>query len=192
MITIKKTKYKKQKLTKINGVEGSVKKFDKKLHSKYDIDAREMLKNVLKDNIKDNEDQYGEDMIFTISLTANNKKFPFKYLEVQVFSKWDGARFPYICPFVYARKMRFSDETLFVTFNKFLSEAIIFSKNSLDKNPSRLKKYDRELIHYVNWGKTMTLKSNEITIKNILLYSGEDIDEIEDIDKVCNIDENLK
>jgi hypothetical protein len=178
MISIKKEKYKKAKLTKMNGISGSVKKFDKKLHTKYDIEARELLKNILGNDIQDNDDIYGEDMIFTIQNNQHpTKKFPFKYLEVQVFSQWSESNFPYSFPFVYARKMRFSRSTLFVTFNKFLSEAIIFSRNSIDENPSRLKKYDRECVNYVRWNKAMRLKSNEITINNIWLYCGEYISE---------------
>jgi len=172
---IKKTKYKKTGLTKLNGVSGSVKKFDDKLHSKFDIEAREMLKNILGSNIKDNDDIYGEDMIFDVQNTP--KKFPYKYLEVQVFSQWSEDKFPYIFPFVYSRKMRFSQSTLFVTFNKYLSEVIIFSRSSLSEEPSKLKKYDRENVNYVPWSKAMRLKTCDFTIKNIWLYYGEDYSE---------------
>lgn len=169
MIEIKKNKYKKAKLTKIDGVVGSVKKFDEKLHTKYDIEARNILKNILGNEIKDNPDIYGEDMIFT------REKFPFKYLEVQVLSKWDDKFFPYDYPFVYARKMRFSTETLFITFNKLLSEAIIFSRKNISNIPSKLKKYDREYVNYVPWNKALKLKSHELTIQLILSYCGIEI-----------------
>lgn len=183
MISIKKNKYKKAKLTKIDGIAGSVKKFDKKLHSKYDIEAREILKNILGVDIQDNEDIYGEDMIFTVQNNPHpTKKFPFKYLEVQVFSQWSEDKFPYLYPFVYARKMRFSCSTLFVTFNKFLSDLIIFSRNSIEEKPSKLKKYDRECVHYVRWNRAMRLKSNELTLSNIWLYSGEDLEDLEDME----------
>ncbi len=189
MIPLKKEKYKKAGLTKLAGITGSVKKFDKKLHTKYDIEARDLLKNILGENIMDNDDIYGEDMIFTIKNNPHpTKKFPFKYLEVQVFSQWSEETFPYLFPFVYARKMRFSPNTLFVTFNKFLSEVIIFSRNSICENPSRLKKYDRECVHYVVWNKVMRLKSNELTIKNIWLYCGENLDDI--VDNVSDNSEN--
>ena len=167
MDQLKQTKYKKEKLMKRGGVAGKVKRFDKKLHSKYDIDARQMLKNVLGDAIIDNEDIYGEDMIFT----AN--PFPYKYLEVQVLSTWSTSQFPYSFPFVYARKMLFSKDTLFVTFNKFLTEAIVFGRTSLDEKPSRLKKYDRECVHYVSWHKALRVNTSDLTISNIKLYSGD-------------------
>jgi len=171
MQPIIKPKYKKASLTKINGIQGRVKKFDKKLHDKYDIDARQVIKNILGDDIKDNGNQFAEDMVFTI------KPFPYKYLEIQMLSSWEGEVFPYICPFVYARKMKFSEETLFVTFNKFLSEMIIFSRERISNIPSRLKKYDRELIHYVSWMKCIKIKTSEFSTRLIREYSGELIDD---------------
>ena len=171
MIPIKKNKYKKEALYKMNGIEGKVKKFDEKLHSKYDIEARNMLKNVLGDAVIDNEDKYGEDMIFSVEL------FPYKYLEVQVMSNWCTSHFPYSYPFVYARKMRFSDDTLFVTFNKFFTEVIIFGKKSIDVKGSRLKKYAREYVHYVSWNKVMRLSTDCLTLNNIKNYSGEFVED---------------
>lgn len=153
-------------LTTLNGVSGKVKKFDKKLYDKYDIEARNIVKKLLKDSVEDNSDQYGEDMVFTI------KKFPYKYLELQVLSVWDDNYFPYMYPFVYARKMRFSKDTLFMTFNKFLSEIIIFDMDRISKIPSRLKKYDRELIHYVPWIKSIKIKTPQLTIDLIREYYG--------------------
>lgn len=167
---LKKKTYKKEKLTTIDGVSGKVKKFDSYLHSKYDINAREMLKSVLGNSIIDNDDKYGEDMIFTV------KQFPYKYLEVQVFSNWCTKDFPYSYPFVYSRKMRFSKNTLFVTFNKFLTEIIIFGKNSIDVKPSKLKKYDRECVNFVGWNKSLRIETENLTLKAIRIYSGESID----------------
>ena len=171
MQPITKPKHKKTGLIKINGISGNVKKFDKKLYDKYDIDARSVIKNMLGDAIKDNENQYAEDMVFTL------KPFPYKYLEVQVLSKWEGEVFPYICPFVYARKMRFSEKTLFVTFNKFLSEMVIFSRERISDIPSRLKKYDREMVHYISWMKCIKIKTSEFNARLIREYSGELIDD---------------
>ncbi len=171
MIPTKTNKYKKEKLINIGGVAGKVKKFDEKLHSKYDIGARQMLKNVLGDAIIDNENIYGEDMIFTLN------PFPYTYLEVQVLSNWSTSQFPYSFPFVYARKMLFAKSTLFVTFNKYFTEVIIFGKESIDQKPSRLKKYDRECVHFVSWHKAMRLTTNNLTIGNIKAYSGDYSDE---------------
>ena len=150
----------------MSGVTGLVPAFNKKLLDKYDVEARQMLKNVLGDSIVDNENKYGEDMVFTI------KPFPFKFLEVQVYSKWDGKDFPYKLPFIYARKMKFSKETLFVTFNKYLSEMIIFGRECVLDKPSKLKKYDRENVHYVPWGKAMRITTDKLTPKLIKIYDG--------------------
>ena len=170
---MKKEKQKKQQYVKLSNAEGKVKKFDVKLHDKYDIDARNMIKNILKDSIKDNENIYGEDMIFEID---NMLSFPYKYMEIQVLSKWISDVFPYNYPFIYARKMKFSKKTLFVTFNKYLSELILFNRSDIPEKSSRLKKYDRELIHYVPWGKTLKIKTNQLTIKLIRQFYGEFID----------------
>lgn len=163
----KKPKHVKGKLKTMHGVSGKVAQFSKKLFDKYDIEARETLKNVLGDAIRDNEDKYGEDMIFNI------KPFPYKYLEVQVYSKWDASDFPYTFPFVYARKMRFSKKTLFVTFNKFFTEMVIFGREAISNTPSKLKKYDRENVHFVSWGKVMRFTTDKLTPKLIKTYAGE-------------------
>jgi hypothetical protein len=42
---------------------GKIKKFDENLYNKYDIPARELLKEKLGDKIKDNPDIYAEDML---------------------------------------------------------------------------------------------------------------------------------
>lgn len=169
MDLIDKPKYKKKSYRKIAGVPGKVTKFDEKLHEKYDIPAREMIKNILGDLVKENEDIYGEDLIFT------KEKFPYKYLEVQVFSKWETDSFPYKYPFVYSRKMRFSDDTLFVTFNKHYTEFVMFGKKCIDKNESRLRKYSRECVNFVSWNKAVRLPSPDLTEENIRLYAGEDV-----------------
>lgn len=166
MLPMKKPKTKKVEYINIAGVNGKVKKFDEKLHSKYDIEARNVLKKTLGDSIKDNDDIYGEDMIFT------EKNFPFKYLEVQVFATWDSEKFPYIQPFVYARKMRFSKSTLFVTFNRYFSEIIIFGRDCLSEKSYRLKKYEKEMVNYVPWGSTMRIHINKLTPELIKKYVG--------------------
>lgn len=170
MLSVPKQKYKKANFIKLNGIEGNVKKFDKKLHDKFDSHARFIIKNIFKDNVTDNPNIYGEDMIFNVD------KFPYKFLELQVLSRWDSNVFPYICPFVYARKMKFSNDTLFITFNKLCTEFIIFDRKSIDNIASRLKKYDRELVHYVAWGKCMKSTTNNLSLDYIRIYAGEDID----------------
>lgn len=151
-------------------VPGKVSVFDEKLHEKYDIPARKVAKELLGDLIEDNENIYGEDMVFT------KENFPYKYLELQVFSHWSTNTFPYSFPFVYSRKMKFSDDTLFLTFNAHYTEAILFGKQSIDVKESRFKKYSREYVNYVSWNKAMRLLSPDITEDNIRIYAGEVID----------------
>jgi hypothetical protein len=177
---------KRKKCNYINlyNVKGKVKKFDEQLHKKYDIEAREVIKCLLGDSVEENPDIYGEDMIFT------NEKIKYKYLEIQVMAKWDGDIFPYRYPFVYARKMRFSKKTLFVTFNKSLTEIILFAHKGILKKPDRLKKYDRELINYVPWCKTMKMKTFLLSDKVIRTFSGEYIDSSSEEDEEEETDED--
>jgi hypothetical protein len=166
---IPKDKIKKREYRNIDGITGKVTKFDQKLFDKYDVRARVITKNVLKDAVKDNEDEYGEDMIFTI------KKFPYKYLELQVCALWEND-YPFEYPFIYARKMRFSKKTLFLTFNRYFTQVIIFGRDSVSETQSRLKKYDREHVHFVPWGKIMKMNTSCLTVNSIRRYSGEFIE----------------
>lgn len=180
MLQIKKEKQKKPEYEKRNGVIGKVRKFDSDLHEKYDVEARHVIKKILGDHVYDNENVYGEDMIFA------DKTMPYKYLELQVFSKWSTDVFPYTYPFVYARKMKFSDKTLFLTFNKYFSELIMFGKKSISKTPSRLKKYDRECVNFVNWGRVIKLKTTELNINVIKEYAGFTINESSQPENIIN------
>jgi hypothetical protein len=179
---ISKDKTKKREYRNINGITGKVTKFDQKLFDKYDVRARVITKNVLGDSVKDNEDEYGEDMIFTI------KKFPYKFLELQVCALWEND-YPFEYPFIYARKMRFSKKTLFLTFNRYFTQVIIFGREYVSETPSRLKKYDREHVHYVPWGKIMKMNTPGLTVNAIRRYSGEFI-ESESSDELIEVDDD--
>jgi hypothetical protein len=187
MIQLKNNfKKKKEKTRTIKGIPGKVAKFDQKLFDKYDIEGRKLIKNILKDDIDDNPDIYGEDMIFNI------KPFPYKYIEVQSYAMWDSDKFPYCNPFVYARKMRFSKRTLFIAFNRYFSELIMFGRKSISDIPSRLKKYDREFVNFVPWKNSLRIKTCDLSINMIREYYGEIIDDAIDnvidntIDNVIN------
>jgi len=158
-------------MRKVCGIAGNIKKFNKKLYDKYDLCARNIIKNRFPDNVKDNEDIYGEDLMF------HSPPIPYKYIEVQVCAKWTSDKYPFLYPFVYARKMRFSQDTLFVTFNQNLTKVIIFGRKSIDNTPTRLKKYDREMVHYVSWMRAMMLDTENFTIDTIKSYVGLNIDD---------------
>ena len=171
----------KQEFKKISGITGKVKKFNQEKCDKYDVKARNIIKNIFGDLIKDNEDIYGEDMIFT------QKNFPYKYLELQVCSYWEDT-FPYEYPFVYARKMKFSKKTLFLTFNKYYTKCIIFGREHVSENSGRLKKYDRECVNFVQWGKTMEIITADLSLNSIRRYSGEYIESEESEENINDVD----
>jgi hypothetical protein len=159
----------KKKYTEIFGVKGKVKTFDEGLSNKFDVKAREVVKQVFGELVCDNPDIYGEDMIVKCS------EVPYKYFELQVCGDWDK-KFPYKYPFVYARKMRFSKKTLFITFNKDFTKLLIFDRNAIDDKPTRLVKYSRELVNLVGWGKVMIMETDEFSIDSIKTYLGVDED----------------
>ena len=179
MPKIKKTNtYKKQKLIKLDNISGKTKKFDPNLHNKYDIKARDIIKNRFPENAFDNENIYGEDLVFKCD------NLPYNFIEVQVCSHWDSDIFPYVYPFIYARKMKFSKKTLFIMFNKDYTKVIFFSKKAINATPTRLKKYDREMIHYVPWNKAMMIDTENLTLNAIRSYTGNEIIEIDDTNKI--------
>lgn len=182
-IQISKIKKNKDKLISLPGTHGKVKKFNKKLHDKYDITARQIVKNMLGAAIKDNDDVYGEDMIFTI------EDFPFRYLEVQVCAKWKND-YPFDRPFVYSRKMKFSQETLFITFNSIMSKAILFSRRRLIEKPERLQKYARETVNFVEWRHAIKITTDQLTPRIIREYSGEFVDSDDDTDPKRELSED--
>ena len=138
-------KYKnKNKYKKLDGMIGKIKIFDKVLYEKYDKKSREVIKSIFKDDIIDNTDIYKEDMIVTTN------KIPFKYIELQVYSEWK-TEFPYKLPFIYERKLKYSDDTLFICFNSTYDQLIFFSKKMISPISERVKKYSREYINCVPW-----------------------------------------
>src|SRR5438132_1694419 len=102
----------------IKVVPGKIKKFSHKLYEKYDIPARRIIKERLGEQVADNPNIYDQDMI----LNMPNCKY--KYLELQVCTKWTGDKYPYDKPFVYARKKLFSDDTLFLILNRHMTSGL--------------------------------------------------------------------
>lgn len=151
------------KYRKVRGIEGLVTVFNQELHDKYDIEARRVTKEILKDDIIDNPDKYGVDMIFT------NKNLKYKYLELQVCGEW-GYEFPYKFPFVYARKMRYSNDTLFLTFNKTYTKCLLFDRESIVEKPERLQKYSREIVNLIPWHKVLRLNTCDLDIDTIINF----------------------
>lgn len=140
------------------------KKFDEHLLTKYDLPAREKIKKILGEGIIDNPDKYGEDMIIC------NENCSYKYLELQVYSNWIET-FPFKYPFVYARKIKYDDQTLFLAMNYNMTKGLIFDKKSFDKQkPRRYKKYSREFVYDVPWHRVMQVYINKLDWQTLKLY----------------------
>ncbi len=152
---------KEKKRYKLNG---KIKKFDEKLYTKYDIPARELVKEKFGDLIEDNPDIYAEDMIF------KDPKCKFKYLELQVCATWTQEKYPYELPFVYERKGHMDEDTLFMLFNQSLSRVMVFSIKGLKEKPKRLKKYSRYWIYEVPWSCVMQTYTHLLSMDDIYLY----------------------
>ena len=144
---------------------GKVKKFDQKLYDKYDIPARKKIQEILGENVADNPDIYNEDMILNIPNCR------YKYLELQVCAQWIDDKYPYSKPYVYARKSKFSDDTLFLIFNKRMTEGLLFSRPSLIEKPRRLKKYSRHFVYEAPWHRVMRINLDALTCETFELYS---------------------
>ncbi len=175
----------KPKYKKMNGMLGKIKIFDKKLSDTFDIKSREIIKNMLGGSVDDNPNKYGEDMVVI------NKMIPYDYIELQVYGKWTDKHFPYNMPFVYERKMKFCEKTLFICFNSKYDELIMFCRTSIHPKKYRIKKYSREMICYVPWNQAARICTKDFTIESILNYSGIFLDaesEITCVEK--NNDEN--
>lgn len=124
---------------------GKQKRFNPKLFEKYDVPARKIIKKALGNAVSDNPDIYQQDLII-------NSKCRFKYLEIQVCTQWISPKYPYDTVCLYARKMRYGDDTLFLTLNKFFTRGLMFHSRTVDRTkPRRLKKYSREYVYDVPW-----------------------------------------
>lgn len=160
-------KYKtKQKFKNNNGMTGKIKVFDQALCDKYDKKSRVIIKQILGDYVDDNPDKYGEDMIVI------SDEIPYGFIELQVYGRWVEDKFPYDSPFIYERKLRFRDTTLFICFNANYDKLIMFARESVHPKKYRIKKYSKEFIYYVPWHKALTIKTNALNVNIMRNYSG--------------------
>lgn len=168
-------KYKSTGYIELEGINGKCRKFNKDLFEKYDVSARkivfEKLGNII---IKDNPNKYGED------LCVITKDIPYKYIEIQVYASWKEEKFPHKKPYIHARKTRFSNKTLFICFSNDFTQVILFSKYYVHDTPSRLKKYDRELVHFIEWKNVYLIPTEKLSIKEIKKMSGISTSDTED------------
>ncbi|AYV81805.1 MAG: hypothetical protein Harvfovirus63_8 [Harvfovirus sp.] len=145
-------------------VKGKIKKFDIKLYNKYDVPAREKIKKLLADCVKDNPDIYEEDMILDIP------NYKYKYLELQVCAKWVNDTFPFDKPFVYARKKLFSDRTIFLLMDRHMTCGFLFDQKSLCDEARRVKKYSRSFVYEVPWNRVLKVNLDDFDVETLKLY----------------------
>lgn len=143
---------------------GHIKKFDQKLCDKYDIPARNKIKEILGEYIIDNPDLYGADMILNIP------ECRYKYIELQVCTTWIGEKFPHQLPFIYERKIKYENDTLFLVFDKNLKKGLLFSRKYVTDKKKRLKKYSREFIYEVRWNYVMPIYMETFDKNELLKY----------------------
>lgn len=140
------------------------------LCERIDKKSRTIVKQKLGDAVKDNPDKSGEDMIVV------SKKIPYSHIDLQVYGKWTEDKFPYEFPFIYNKKMEFSNKTLFICFNATYDKLIMFSKSVVSLEGQKEKKGNtKKLIHFVPMvplSNTMIITTNNLNIDIIRNYYG--------------------
>jgi hypothetical protein len=145
-------------------LKGKIKKFDQELYDKYDQPARAIMKEKFGDLIKDNPEIYDEDMILDIPGSK------YKYVELQVCAEWITDIYPHKTPFVFERKGHFSDKTLYIIFNKYMTKGLLFAKTSLEKKPRRYRKYSKIFVYDVPWRHVVTFDLESLNMDLLELF----------------------
>jgi hypothetical protein len=143
------------------GVKGKVQCFSEELLKKFDEPARKKVKEVLGSFVIDNPNPYGQDLII------KSDKCKYKYLELQVCNQWVNEPYPYDKVYIYARKIRYNSNTLFLTLSRDLKWGYLFDTIELKKNnvqPRRFKKYSREFVYDIPWHRLTKVYMNTIDV----------------------------
>jgi len=144
---------------------GKHSRFDKKLCDKYDIPARNKIKEIMGNLVTDNPDIYMQDLIINIP------ECKYKFLELQVCTQWINKEFPYPNLYVYERKKKYDDNTLYLTMDRYLTKGYLFDYNSFcDTKPVRLKKYSREFVYHIPWYKASLVYIDHIDKETFEFY----------------------
>lgn len=146
-------------------LKGKIKKFSKKLYDKYDLPARQIIKEKLEGYAKDNTDIYAEDLLL------EDKDCVYKYIELQVCATWIYEDYPHEHAYVYERKGHFKPETLYIILNKHMNRGLLFDKNSLEKQPCRLKKFSRTFVYKAKWKDVFKFMVDVLDIELLRLYN---------------------
>jgi len=143
---------------------GRKNKFSQKLFDKYDIPARKKLIGKLEGLLEENQDQYGADLLI------KSEDCKYRYLEVQVCATWIND-YPFDKMFIYERKGRYKNDTLFITLDKNMTKGYIFDTEGIEKvEPRRLKKYSREFVYDIPWSRCMFVTLEYLDKETIELY----------------------
>lgn len=139
--------------------KGKIRAFDEELYKKYDIPARKIIKEILKDFVEENPNKYGADMII-----KSNKKCKYKYLELQVCTQWINEKFPHKYIYIWERKGRYNDDTLFFTLNRDMTMGYLFDISKINKEkPRRFRKYNRQFVYDIPWNQVMLVYCKYLT-----------------------------
>ena len=146
-------------------LKGKRRIFNQELLEKFDIPARKIIKEKLGDNVIDNPDEYQQDLIVT------DKNCKYKFIEIQVISQWIYEKYPYNTLYLYERKAKYDDDTLFITLNRNFTAGYIFDRKSINGiKPRRLIKYHREFIYDVPWRQVINFQVEDLNWDMINLY----------------------
>ena len=155
----------KRKYTDQSDLKGKRRIFSQAMLEKYDLPARAIIKEKLGDFVIDNPDEFQQDMIIT------DKNCKYKYLEIQVISQWKTDKYPYPTLYMYERKAKYGNDTLFLTLNTKFDKGFLFDRKSIEgKAPRRLVKYHREFVYDVPWNMVMTIDIETLTPDIINIY----------------------
>jgi hypothetical protein len=139
--------------------------FNKKLLEIFDIPARNIIKAKLENFVDDNPNELEQDLIIT------EKTFKYKFIEIQVVSQWIEKKYPYENLYLYERKAKYGNDTLFITLNRQMTIACIFDRQSINnKKPRRLCKYSKEFVYDVPWHRVITIDIDALNIDLIKCY----------------------
>lgn len=141
---------------------GVHKYFDQNLFDKYDIPARKKVMELLGDLLTENPQVYEQDFII-------NNGTKYKYLELQVCSTWEKEEYPHKNIFIYERKAKYNEDTLFLVLNYNYTVGYFFNIKDIKKTkPKRLRKYSREFVYNISWNNAVRVNMNENNRINII------------------------
>ena len=140
---------------------GAHTKFNQAMFEKYDIPARKVVLENLKEKVEEHPNEKKQDFILKCTSKKNKKKY--KYLEVQVMSDWYGFEYPHNTLWIYERKKFYEEDTMYLTLNRNMTYGILFDRASFnDVKPRRKQKYAREYVIDIPWSKTLKCRVDEL------------------------------